>query len=126
MDAREYVGEILTELGITGRYRGRHIATELTCMALAEPARLQSIRHRMYIPLAEKQGYTWQQIDRNLRTAISRAWKFNRSAMQALSFYPLRSSPTAKEFIVLLVNHVRFSGKVSQKPGQEREDREET
>ncbi len=65
-----------------------------------------SLHRNVYEPLARDSGYNTQQIERNLRTVIQRAWCVNPEGLQNICPYPLQAAPTTGEFLDILVTHL--------------------
>ena len=45
--------------------------------------------------------------ERNVRTAVSRAWQVNPELLRAVAGYPLDAAPTASEFIEMLASYIQ-------------------
>ena len=50
-------------------------------LALEDETRLLSVTKSIYDPLSEKHGYSYQTIERNIRTLVSKAYKENYSKL---------------------------------------------
>lgn len=45
-------------------------------------------------------------MERNIRTAVARAWKINRPLLVEMAGYPLTCLPSASEFIEILTSYI--------------------
>ena len=48
----------------------------------------------------------WTAVERNIRTAVSRAWKINRPLLCDMAGYPLACTPAASEFIEIAASYI--------------------
>lgn len=106
MNHREYVTLLLESLGISRRYLGHDVAADAILHAIDDETTLQCLRWRILAPIAEKRQCSWQQLERNLRTAIRRAQQINPDRLQEMAQYPLNAAPTVTEFIDILSNYI--------------------
>ena len=51
-------------------------------------------------------GITRNNVERNIRTVIFRAWKVNRPLLSQLAGFPLEAPPAVSHFIEMLANHL--------------------
>ena len=51
-------------------------------------------------------GCKWTAVERNIRTAVERAWRVNRSLLLEMAGYPLDTEPTASEFIEIIATYI--------------------
>ena len=51
-------------------------------------------------------GCKWTTVERNIRTAVARAWSVNRSLLLEMAGYPLDTEPSASEFIEIIATHI--------------------
>lgn len=108
MEGAELVS-LLESLGVTRRYLGCSMAAEailLLDMACSSCVTIQ-LRQGVYEPLADQYGCRWQQVERNLRTVVQRAWCVNRKGLCALASYPLPSAPSVGEFLDMLLTYAQ-------------------
>ena len=97
---------ILETLGVTGNYLGHNLTVEaVQLLADSHGYASVSLRHTVYESLARVRGCSWQQVERNLRTAVQRAWRINRDGLRALCSYPLRTTPSVGEFLDILLTY---------------------
>ncbi len=110
METKAYVQLLLESLGVSKRFRGHSIAAEAICRVLSSGDGLVCLHKQVYIPLATHYACSWQHLERNLRTAIQRAWQINPELLQELAAYPLDTAPTVSEFIDILSTYVLRHG----------------
>lgn len=67
---------------------------------------------------AQRCGYSWSAVERNIRTIARRAWMSNPDYLEQLAGYPLNGPPSASELIEMLANDaMRYSeGKQTSGP----------
>jgi hypothetical protein len=98
---------LIESLGINRRYRGHDIAVgAIRRLGNSEGVAAYSLHRNVYEPLARDSGCNTQQIERNLRTVIQRAWCVNPEGLQSICPYPLQAAPTTGEFLDILVTHL--------------------
>ena len=100
---------LLESLGITRRYLGCIMAAEAIILLDDASRTCDAVRLRrgVYEPLACQHGCHWQQVERNLRTVVQRAWYVNRKGLCALASYPLASVPSVGEFLEMLLTYAQ-------------------
>ncbi|MBR3763794.1 MAG: hypothetical protein IKK57_04485 [Clostridia bacterium] len=100
---------LLESLGVTRRYQGCSMLTEAIVLLDAASRECEAIRLRqgVYQPLANQHGCRWQQVERNLRTVVQRAWNVNQQGVCDLAAYPLRLAPSVGEFLELLLTYAQ-------------------
>lgn len=76
-------------------------------LALEDETRLLSVTKSIYDPLSEKHGYSYQTIERNIRTLVSEAYNYSKLCETAR--YKLPKEPTVSEFISILVSDIQRS-----------------
>lgn len=105
-EQREYINRLLESLGIGRQYRGHDVASQAICQVLQNEGNLLCLRSQVLKPMASRSQCGWQGLERNLRTAIRRAWQINAPRLQELAAYPLTATPTVTEFIDILSEYV--------------------
>ena len=100
------IQDTLRLLGITRCYRGfKHTAYAIQ-LAVEDEDRLESVTKELYRETASHFNCNWTAVERNIRTAVARAWKINRPLMLEMAGYPLTCTPTASEFIEILASYI--------------------
>ncbi len=100
------IQEILRLLGITRCYKGfRHIEFSVA-LAVSEEERLEAVTKEIYMETASHFGCKWTAVERNIRTAVMRAWRVNRPLLCEMAGYPLDCTPTASEFIEIIASYI--------------------
>ena len=98
----EVIHDILRRLGITKRYRGYDAIVYCVQLVLEDDRRLQSIIKNVYSPAAIHFHCRPANIERNIRTAVQRAWQLQPSLLCRLAGYQLTSAPSVSEFLALV------------------------
>lgn len=110
------VKDTLTKLGILRCYKGFECAEFSVELAVEDESRLGAVTKEIYMPTADNIGCNWKSVERNLRTAVNRAWKLDPELMRTLAGYHLEEKPTVSEFITIVANHVLRSKRDGSKP----------
>ena len=74
-------------------------------MTLEDPASADSVTKLLYPAIAKKHRVTWTSVERDIRNAVTLAWK--RSGGHFPGFSATRR-PTNREFILTIADHIRF------------------
>ena len=96
------LSRILHTLGLSERYIGFYCLVSAVEIALQEPQSLTMVTKWIYPQVAKEQHSNWRAVERNIRTAIDIIWRHNPVKLQELMGHPLRSRPTATQFISFL------------------------
>ena len=98
--------ELLQELGITRRYKGRaYVIFALELLEQDETRQMKDI----YLRTARRFHRTISAVERNLRTVVKRAWQVNPQLVRRLAGRPLLEAPTVSEFLDILYNSLQRS-----------------
>ena len=100
------VQETLRLFGITGCYKGFKHTTYAICLAIQDESRLEAITKELYMETASHFNCEWAAVERNIRTAVARAWRVNRPLLSEIAGYPLETEPTASEFIEIIATYI--------------------
>ena len=100
------VQDILRSLGITRCYKGFKHTEYAICLAIQDESRLEAITKEIYMETAFHFNCTWTAEERNIRTAVARAWKINHALLCDMAGYPLTCAPTASEFIEIIASYI--------------------
>ena len=101
-----FIQDILRPFGITRCYKGFQHTTYAIYLALQDESRLEAITKEIYMETATHFGCKWTTVERNIRTAVARAWRVNRSLLLEMAGYPLDTEPTASEFIEIIATYI--------------------
>lgn len=93
------IQETLRSLGITLNYQGYYQVTDAIELAVEDENRLLEVTKKIYQHIADRDGYKWSAVERNIRTVVQRAWKINPELLTEIAGYALTQAPTATEFI---------------------------
>ncbi len=97
---------ILRNFGISKRYKGYDHMVYCISLAVDDDFRLLSITKDLYMETAEHFGCDWTNVERNIRTVVSRAWQVNPTLMSEMAGYPLTAPPMVSEFIEIVASYI--------------------
>ena len=60
----------------------------------------------IYMETAAHFECNWTAVERNIRTAVSRAWSVNPDLLCQMAGYPLESEPTSSQFIEIISSYI--------------------
>ena len=109
------IQDTLRLFGITRCYKGFLHTAYAIQLAVEDEDRLEAVTKEIYMETAFHFNCTWTAVERNIRTAVARAWKINRPLLAEIAGYPLTCTPTASEFIEILASYILRSSQ-SQLP----------
>lgn len=101
------INSILRDLAIGKNYKGHREIVYAIQLLLEDEDRLYAVVKRVYIPVAEHFGTDWTAVERNLRTAILKAWRVRRQRLFEIAGYEMEYPPTGSEFLDILLSHVQ-------------------
>lgn len=101
-----YIQDTLRPFGITRCYKGFRHAVYAIHLAVTEEKRMEAVTKEIYMETASLFGCDWTCIERNIRTAVSRAWQINPSLLNQMAGYPLSEPPTSSEFIEIISTYI--------------------
>ena len=101
------IQDTLRSLGITRCYKGFSHTSYAIYLVIQDKSRLESVTKEIYMKTASHFDCQWTSVERNIRTAVARAWKINRSLLFEMAGYPLTRVPTASEFIEILACYIQ-------------------
>ena len=82
------VQDILRSFGITRCYKGFKHTEYAICLAIQDESRLEAITKEIYMETAAHFECNWTAVERNIRTAVSRAWSVNPDLLCQMAGYP--------------------------------------
>ena len=97
--------EDLRMLGIGRQYLGHNMIVKAVMIVIADSNALLCVKRKIFQPIAGIEHCDWRTIERDIRTAIGRAWKINRTYLIELAHYPLHQEPTVTEFLEIISAH---------------------
>ena len=100
------VQDILRSFGITRCYKGFKHTEYAICLAIQDESRLEAITKEIYMETAEHFECNWTAVERNIRTAVSRAWSVNPDLLCQMAGYPLEAEPTSSQFIEIISSYI--------------------
>lgn len=89
------IQETLRLFGITRCYKGFLHTAYAIQLAVENENRLEAVTKEIYMETAFHFNCTWTAVERNIRTAVARAWKINHALLCDMAGYPLTCAPTA-------------------------------
>ena len=110
------IQDTLRLFGITRCYKGFYHTAYAIYLAVCDESRLEAITKEIYMETASHFNCKWTAVERNVRTAVARAWKINRPLLLEMAGYPLACAPTASEFIEILASYILRSSQPQLRP----------
>ena len=100
------IQDTLRLFGITRCYKGFQHTAYAIYLAVQDESRLEAVTKEIYMGTASHFNCNWTAVERNIRTAVARAWRINRPLLVKIAGYPLTYPPTASEFIEILASYI--------------------
>ena len=100
------IQDTLRPLEITRCYKGFLHTAYAIQLAVEDESRLEAVTREIYMETAAHFDCKWTAVERNIRTAVSRAWKINRPLLCDMAGYPLACTPAASEFIEIVASYI--------------------
>lgn len=100
------IQETLRLFGITRCYKGFKHVEFAVALAVSEENRLEAVTKEIYMETASHFNCKWTAVERNIRTAVARAWSVNPALLCEMAGYPLTCTPTASEFIEIIASYI--------------------
>lgn len=100
------IQETLRPFGITKCYKGFNHTAFAIALAVSKEDRLEAVTKEIYMETASHFDCKWTSVERNIRTAVVRAWNINRDLLCEIAGYPLTRAPTASEFIEIIASYL--------------------
>ena len=97
---------MLRPFGVTRRCNGSGYTVFAIYLAVQDKSRLEAITKEIYMETASHFGCKWSAAERNIRTAVARAWRINRPLLCEMAGYPLGTEPIASEFIEIIASYL--------------------
>ncbi len=97
--------DVLEMLGINRAYYGYWLIKDIVDTSVEDEEVLQDMKS-FYEALAMKYNRSPTAIERNIRTAINRAWKLDKNKVRKMARYELKSAPCNSEFIDILTSYL--------------------
>lgn len=99
------IDRILEALGVNRTYLGYWIIKDIVTAAVDDEEMLQDLKS-FYDALAMKYNRQPSAIEKNMRTAILRAWRVSSEKIKKMARYELYSAPSNGEFVDILVTYL--------------------
>ena len=100
------IRDALQSLSISGNYKGYFI-TILACeLIIEDETRLYNIIKNVYSVVSQKLDCNLDNVERNIRTIIFRAWNLQRERLNEIAGYTLAEPPIVSEFLAFLSSYV--------------------
>ena len=97
------IQEHLRQLGVGIHLKGYKATVQAVSLSLEDEDRLQCAQEALFKPIAANLGCDFRCVERNIRTAIDRAWRCNPAYLSHLAGFHLDAPPTVIEFLDILV-----------------------
>lgn len=104
--ADKQIEKLLLSLGIGHQYYGHRMLAAAVQLAIQDENSMLCLKSGILLPLAALYSCSWHCIERNLRTAIRRAWRRNAPLLIQIASCPLPDMPTVSEFIDILASYI--------------------
>lgn len=92
--------------GLTKCYSGFDLTAYSVHLAVENDFRLQAVTKEIYMETASHFHCKWTRVERNIRTAVNRAWQVNPDLLRQMAGYPLKSAPTSSQFIEIISSYI--------------------
>lgn len=96
----------LRPFGITRCYKGFKYTVYAIHLVIENEDRLDAVTKEIYMETASYFGCKWTAVERNIRTAVSKAWRVNPDLLCRMAGYPLSDTPTASAFIEIISSYI--------------------
>lgn len=103
-DFRQEIMQLLRCLGVTENYKGFFPTVYAVQLAIDDPSRLQLITKLIYPTAGRYYGATWKTVERNMRTVVSVAWRYNEWLLSELAGFHLPDKPTNARFLAIMAS----------------------
>lgn len=100
------IQDTLHLFGVTRCYKGSQHTAYAIYLAVQDESRLEAVTKDIYMETPSHFNCTWTAVERNIRTAVARAWRVNRPLLCKTAGYPLKTEPTASEFIKIIASYM--------------------
>jgi len=100
------IQETLRLFGITRCYKGFLHTAYAIQLAVENENRLEAVTKEIYMETAAHFECNWTAVERNIRTAVSRAWSVNPDLLCQMAGYPLEAEPTSSQFIEIISSYI--------------------
>lgn len=102
------IKKILIRLGITSNYYGHHYILHSLQLLMSGEEDLLLITKRLMPHVARLNNTSYSNAERNIRHAITIAWRTNPELMEELAGRKLAQKPSIGEFLSILLYAVKY------------------
>ena len=81
------IQDTLRLFGITRCYKGFQHTAYAIYLAVQDESRLEAVTKEIYMGTASHFNCNWTAVERNIRTAVARAWRINRPLLVKIAGY---------------------------------------
>ena len=99
---------LLVRLGCSISYKGFRYLAEIIKRACDDESVIYNLSNEVYMTIAEENGTKATNVERDVRTVIKRQWEQHSTLLKKMSLTPIEYQPTVKEFISLIVCHLKY------------------
>lgn len=104
----ERSGNLLRTLHMSGKLKGHLLLTVAAAKVIEEPTLLHAVTKSLYVDLAKQFGTTRGNVERNIRNAISVAWKNGgKEELERMTGQSFEARPTNTEWLDWMVYLLR-------------------
>ena len=106
--------DMLRYVGVGPQYRGYRYLSVAVELVIQHGGGDVQVTKAIYPAIAQRYNTTGDCVERDIRTAIRRAWESGgRETLSALAGHPLEQRPTNRQFICLLADQLRRAAQES-------------
>ena len=106
--------DMLRYVGVGPQYRGYRYLSVAVELVIQHGGGDVQVTKAVYPAVAQRYNTTGDCVERDIRTAIRRAWESGgQETLSALAGYPLEQRPTNRQFICLLADQLRRAAQES-------------
>lgn len=109
MENERKLRDFLMKIGCRVTLKGFRYLMETIKVASEDDTAIFNLTTNVYPKVAKKFNATSDNIVRDIHTVIINAWSNDAEAIQDLYFSKSKYAPTVKEFIGVLVSHLKFA-----------------
>ena len=99
---------LLLSIGCKATLKGFRYLYESVLLAYENDEAIFNLSNNIFPKVCEKYAATYYSVERDMRTVIKNTWNEYEEALQNISLTTLKSQPTIKDFIGIVVQHLRY------------------
>lgn len=99
---------LLLSIGGKATLKGFRYLNESILLAYENDDAIYNLSNNIFPKVCEKFEASYESVERNMRTVIKNTWNEYEEALQSISLTKLKSQPTVKDFIGIVVKHLKY------------------